>query len=71
MALERSDLGRHRCPAGFVIGVWIFFQLGSAIFLSKEATAWWAHIGGFFAGALLVTVMKRRGVRLFDVATGV
>lgn len=60
-----------RFSAGFVIGVWIVYQIVSAIYFSKEATAWWAHIGGFFAGALLVTIMKRPGVRLFDAATGV
>ena len=29
-------------------------------------TAWWAHVGGFLAGALLVTVMRRPGVALLD-----
>jgi membrane associated rhomboid family serine protease len=60
-----------RFSAGFVIGVWILYQFVSAFFLSKDATAWWAHIGGFLAGVLLVTVMKRPGVRLFDASTGV
>jgi membrane associated rhomboid family serine protease len=54
-----------------VIGVWIFYQFGSAILFTAENTAWWTHVGGFLAGALLVTLMKRRGVRLFDTATGV
>jgi membrane associated rhomboid family serine protease len=60
-----------RFSAGFVIVVWILYQLLSAFYLTKDATAWWAHIGGFLAGVLLVTVMKRPGVRLFDSATGV
>ncbi|MGO9544586.1 MAG: rhomboid family intramembrane serine protease [Rhodomicrobium sp.] len=60
-----------RFSAGFVIGVWIVYQIGSAIYSSSQATAWWAHVGGFFTGALLVTVMKRPDVRLFDTATGV
>ncbi len=60
-----------RFSAGFVIGVWILSQIGSAIFFSKESTAWWAHVAGFFAGALLITFMKRRSVHLFDAATGV
>ena len=60
-----------RFSAGFVIGVWILYQLISALYLSQGPTAWWAHIGGFLAGMLLVTVMKRPGVRLFDASTGV
>ena len=60
-----------RFSAGFVIGVWIVYQIVSAIFLTGEATAWWAHVGGFFAGALLIVIMRRPGVRLFDAATGV
>ncbi|MGO9484072.1 MAG: rhomboid family intramembrane serine protease [Rhodomicrobium sp.] len=60
-----------RFSAGFVIGVWILYQFASAIYFSSEAVAWWAHVGGFFAGAILVALMKRRGVRLFDAATGV
>ncbi len=60
-----------RFSAGFVIGVWIFIQIVSALYVAGSATAWWAHVGGFFAGVLLVIVMKRRGVRLFDTATGV
>jgi membrane associated rhomboid family serine protease len=60
-----------RFSAGFVIGVWIAYQIFSALYLTGEATAWWAHVGGFFAGVILVTIMKRPGVRLFDTATGV
>ncbi|MGO8954232.1 MAG: rhomboid family intramembrane serine protease [Rhodomicrobium sp.] len=60
-----------RFPAGFVIGTWILYQIGAAIYLSSGATAWWAHVGGFFTGALLVAVLKRPGFRLFDAATGV
>jgi membrane associated rhomboid family serine protease len=33
--------------------------------------AWWAHIGGLIAGAVLVLFMRRPGVPLFDRATGV
>jgi membrane associated rhomboid family serine protease len=28
--------------------------------------AWWAHIGGVIAGAVLVVFMRRPGVLLFD-----
>jgi membrane associated rhomboid family serine protease len=60
-----------RFSAGLVIGVWIIYQLISAVFLEGEATAWWAHVGGFVAGVILVIIMKRPGVPLFDTATGV
>src|SRR5271166_5930181 len=60
-----------RISAAFVIGMWIMYQIASGIFLTGEATAWWAHVGGFFAGALLVIIMRRPGVPLFDTATGI
>ncbi|ADP72685.1 Rhomboid family protein [Rhodomicrobium vannielii ATCC 17100] len=60
-----------RFSAGAVIGVWIAYQIICALYLTNHGTAWWAHIGGFFTGALLIVVMKRRGVPLFDSATGV
>jgi membrane associated rhomboid family serine protease len=60
-----------RFSAGFVIGVWVFYQFGSAMLLPSSDTAWWAHIGGFLSGAFLVTLMKRREVHLFDAATGI
>jgi len=53
-------------PAFFFLGFWLLIQ-----FLSGVASlavrgqvavgvAWWAHIGGFAAGALLLQVFKRR-----------
>jgi membrane associated rhomboid family serine protease len=59
-----------RFSAAFVIGVWILYQVANAVFLQPQAVAWWAHVGGFFAGALLVTLMKRPEAPLFDMATG-
>ena len=59
-----------RFSAGIVIGVWIVYQLASAILLPSQTVAWWAHVGGFFTGAILVVLMKRREVPLFDTATG-
>jgi membrane associated rhomboid family serine protease len=29
-------------------------------------TAWWAHIGGLIAGAVLIVFLRRPGVPLFD-----
>jgi membrane associated rhomboid family serine protease len=59
-----------RFSAAFVIGVWILYQIASALFLQPQTVAWWAHVGGFFAGAILVIVMKRPDVPLFDGSTG-
>jgi len=55
-------------PAGIVLSLWAVFQVAS-LFVSvpgEENTAWWAHIGGFVAGALLILVLRRPGVPLFD-----
>jgi len=57
-----------RIPAGWVLGLWFGLQLlSSSLSGSAEAgVAFFAHIGGFIAGLLLVSVFKRRGVRLFQ-----
>lgn len=60
-----------RFSAAFVIGVWALLQVVSAILDPNGATAWWAHLGGLFAGIVLVLFMRRPGVPLFDRATGV
>lgn len=55
-----------RVPAFWVIGLWIALQVYQVVAASDEETAWWAHIGGFVAGAVLVSGMRRPGVALFD-----
>jgi membrane associated rhomboid family serine protease len=62
-----------RIPAVFVLGFWFLLQ-----FISQAMTAagggqgggvaYWAHIGGFVAGALLILFLRRRGVTLFHQA---
>ena len=32
----------------------------------SDQVAWWAHVGGMVAGAILILVMRRPGVPLFD-----
>lgn len=56
-----------RLPALFVLGLWFVLQLISSALAdsSKGGVAWGAHIGGFVAGLVLVTIFKRRGIRLF------
>jgi membrane associated rhomboid family serine protease len=56
-----------RLSAMFVLVAWALFQVFN-IFVAtgEEAVAWWAHLGGMAAGALLVIVLRRSGVPLFD-----
>src|SRR5262249_33472363 len=54
-------------PAYFFLGFWFLQQfLYGALTLSVRTqqsggVAWWAHIGGFAAGFLLVWILKKRG----------
>jgi membrane associated rhomboid family serine protease len=53
--------------AMWLIGFWIAYQIVLGVMDDgKAGVAWWAHVGGFFAGAALIPVFKRRGVALFD-----
>ena len=42
------------------IGFWFLLQLVSALFGGDEAVGWFAHLGGFVSGAILILVMRRR-----------
>lgn len=55
-----------RLPAAWLILAWAALQLWNATTDTEGAVAWWAHVGGFIAGAVLVIPMRRRGVPLFD-----
>lgn len=55
-----------RLPAAWLILVWVAFQVWSAVTDTEGAVAWWSHVGGFVAGAMLVVPMRRRGVPLLD-----
>ena len=60
-----------RVSAGFALLVWIALQVVNIALSTDASIAWWAHIGGLIAGAVLVLFMRRPGVPLFDRATGV
>ena len=49
-------------PAVVVLGFWIVLQVlyGLGFFGEAGSVAWFAHIGGFFAGMLLLIVMRPR-----------
>lgn len=57
-----------RIPAFIVLGFWIFGQFFSAPFSldSDGGTAYFAHIGGFLAGMILIPFFKKKDVRLFN-----
>lgn len=54
-------------PASVVLIMWIFIQVSNGLYTSSElggGVAWWAHIGGFAAGFILIRVFpKRKGFR--------
>ena len=52
--------------AAIVLGVWIVTQIIMVLMPETGPVAWWAHIVGLIAGAVLVGVFKRPGVPLFD-----
>ena len=52
-----------RLPAGVVLGFWIVLQLFNASATSGDSgggVAWFAHIGGFIAGLVLILFMRDR-----------
>ena len=61
------EIGRY--PAMWVLAAWFVMQLVMGTFAAaSNATggiAFGAHIGGFVAGCLFVTIFKRRGVPLW------
>jgi membrane associated rhomboid family serine protease len=55
-----------RIKAAWVLGVWAVTQLVMIALAPSDQVAWWAHVGGMVAGAILILVMRRPGVPLFD-----
>ena len=55
-----------RISAAFALGAWIATQFVMILLPQVGPVAWWAHIGGIVAGAVLVVIMRRPGVPLFD-----
>lgn len=51
-----------RIPASIFLGVWFLSQISSGVYSSlshQGSVAWWAHVGGFVAGILLIFVYRR------------
>ncbi len=55
-----------RLSAAVVLGVWILTQFIMILLPEVGPVAWYAHIGGLIAGAVLIVFMKRPDVPLFD-----
>ncbi|MBX3597429.1 MAG: rhomboid family intramembrane serine protease [Rhizobiaceae bacterium] len=55
-----------RIPAWFALAGWVGMQFGMFLWGGEEQVSFAAHIGGILAGAVLVLVLRRRGVPLFD-----
>ncbi|MBI4639723.1 MAG: rhomboid family intramembrane serine protease [Candidatus Tectomicrobia bacterium] len=53
-------------PASLILGFWILIQLLYATMGGGGGVAWYAHIGGFFAGALLIRYFARKPKRFLD-----
>ena len=52
-------------PSVVVIGIWFALQIGSGVLTMGWAgggVAWWAHVGGFLTGALLVRLFAPRRI---------
>jgi len=55
--------------AAIVLGLWVMTQVAMVLIPQigdPNPVAWWAHIGGLAAGAVLILILRRPGVPLFD-----
>jgi membrane associated rhomboid family serine protease len=56
-----------KLKAMWAMGAWVLFQAANAYMADvDDDTAWFAHIGGLVAGAILVLLLKRADAPLFD-----
>lgn len=53
-------------PAFIPLALWIVQQFAMLALDLDGMVSWGAHVGGIIAGALLVILMRRKGVPLFD-----
>ncbi len=62
LALGRIPL---RLRSYWVLGFWAGYQVFQVLVAEPGEIAWWTHVGGFVTGAVLVLLLRRRGVVLF------
>jgi len=53
-------------PAFIPLALWVIYQFAMVLVDHDSGISWAAHVGGIVAGAVLVIVLKRSGVPLFD-----
>lgn len=54
-----------RAPAALALGVWFALQIFSAILSGPTGVAWWAHIGGFIAGVVLIRFFEKSRYKVY------
>jgi len=55
-----------RLRAYWIIGGWAIWQVIEAANHVQDGVAYWAHVGGLAAGAILFVLMRPPGIKLFD-----
>jgi membrane associated rhomboid family serine protease len=55
-----------RLASYWVLGFWVLTQIWNVVVGDMSSTAWWAHIGGMGAGALLIVFLRPAHVLLFE-----
>jgi membrane associated rhomboid family serine protease len=55
-----------RLGSAWVLGFWALAQVANVLSPGKGDTAWWAHIGGMLVGAVLVVILRRPELPLFE-----
>ncbi|SFJ30869.1 rhomboid family intramembrane serine protease [Aerobium aerolatum] len=63
LALGRVPL---RLPAWILLALWVLFQFAMLAIMGEDEVSWAAHVGGILAGAILVVLLRRRGVPIFN-----
>lgn len=53
-------------PAAIPLALWVAWQVVSLVAAQNDGISYATHVGGLLAGAVLVLVLKRRDVPLFD-----
>lgn len=58
-----------RIPAALFLGFWFVMQLISGLYSTSANTAhgvaWWAHVGGFIAGIVLINSFRKPGACVY------
>jgi len=55
-----------RVTAAWILGLWVATQVFMVLINRGDYVAWWAHIGGALAGGVLVVLLRRPTIPLFD-----